>query len=103
MASDSWLQQRSQRRDQEGGMSAQLLPIGIEETTGCNLILKKQMWDVPLRPLLVNCWGGGAEVLGARSAAAIAAAAAAEAAACKLSSVEASQGTSEKSQPDVGQ
>ena len=37
MASDSWLQQRAQRRDQEGGMSAQLLQFGIEETNCYNL------------------------------------------------------------------
>jgi hypothetical protein len=76
--SSSW-QQRVQREDHELGMSRR---VG------------EQSW-------LVNCWGGGAEALGAVSAARMAADAAA--AAERLASVLASRATSEKHKPDVGQ
>jgi hypothetical protein len=73
------LQQRVQREDHE---------LGISRRVG------RQSW-------FVNCWGGGAEALGAVSAALMAADAAADAE--RSASVPASHATSGKSRPDVGQ
>lgn len=72
-------QQRVQREDHVLGMSRR---VG------------EQSW-------FVNCWGGGAEALGAVSAALMAADAASDAG--RLARVLRSRATSEKDSPDVGQ
>ena len=78
IATENSSQQRAQREDHELGMSRR----------------------VGEQPWLVNCWGGGAQALGAVSAALMAADAAL--AVQRLARVLASRATSEKLRPDVG-